>query len=125
MQNAVQRNQGANPQELASAMRKMEECLQVFAQLSGAPSPSPQKMLQGVQQPVQQAATQQATPQQTQQRVLSPTNNRLVFSIFQLSNSERKYPARINSGHQMQTLDFMYICREGTHGLDINSNVVI
>jgi len=75
MQNAVQRNQGANPQELASAMRKMEECLQVFAQLSGAPSPSPQKMLQGAQQPVQQA-TQQAAPQQPQQRVLSPTNNR-------------------------------------------------
>lgn len=81
MQNAVQRNQGANPQELASAMRKMEECLQVFAQLSGAPSPSPQKMLQGAQQPVQQA-TQQAAPQQPQQRVLSPTNNRLVFSII-------------------------------------------
>ena len=66
MQNAVHRNQGANPQELASAMKKMEECLQVFAQLSGAPSPSPQKMAQNAQQSVQP---------NVQQRVLSPTNN--------------------------------------------------
>ena len=66
MQNAVHRNQGANPQELASAMKKMEECLQVVAQLSGAPSPSPQKMAQNAQPsgaPI------------VQQRVLSPTNN--------------------------------------------------
>ena len=67
MQNAVHRNQGANPQELASAMKKMEECLQVFAQLSGAPSPSPQKMAQNAQQSGAQPIVQQ--------RVLSPTNN--------------------------------------------------
>lgn len=34
VQNAVQMN-SANPSELADAMRKMEECLQVFAQISG------------------------------------------------------------------------------------------
>ena len=30
---------GTNPTELADAMRKMEECLQVFAQLSGGQAP--------------------------------------------------------------------------------------
>ena len=85
MQNAVQRNQGANPQELATAMRKMEECLQVFAQLSGAPSPSPQKMMQAANQTQQQQQQQQQEPQQ---RVLSPSNpSRLVSVCYRIKET--------------------------------------
>ena len=69
----------ANPSELADAMRKMEECLQVFAQISGGKPTN--KM------PTGQVATNQTASQMTNQManqlarieanrasVVSPTN---------------------------------------------------
>ena len=92
VQNAVQMN-GTNPAELADAMRKMEECLQVFAQLSGgggAPPGGPPKIAGVGHQPTQnQQQSQHTNPAQLRNNCLSPTSQSRSV-IFKKSQKKRK-----------------------------------
>ena len=63
----------ANPSELADAMRKMEECLQVFAQISGGKQP-PANQMQGNQMTNQMANQLARIEANRMAGVTSPTN---------------------------------------------------
>lgn len=73
VQNAVQMN-SANPNELADAMRKMEECLQVFAQISGA---------KNQQNPQSNQVPPTRTDQSRANNVISPTNQNRSQNLLQ------------------------------------------
>ena len=66
----------ANPSELADAMRKMEECLQVFAQISGGkPTANQMQGNQMTNQMTNQMANQLARIEANRMAgVVSPTN---------------------------------------------------